>query len=217
MCVCSLSPPKSCDGSSPNLVGVCRWTSHLPLRGSFSKRSTARRVNGSLSLPLYYICASLTPHNCKGAFCLLAQLQSLIQRLLLLHLNGICRWTSQLLLRGSFSKRSTGQTGQWVTFTFTILYMIADDTRLTPPHCKKHTGSMGRRVNGSTGQTGQRVTFTFTILYRIAHDARLTPPRCKKHTAYDDTRLTPHRCKKHTASFARSTGKFPSTSNENTN
>ena len=33
---------------------------------------------------------------------------------------------------------------------------------------------------------------------------------CKKHTAYDDTRLTPHCCKKHTASFARSTGKFPS-------
>ena len=59
------------------------------------------------------------------------------------------------------------------------------------------------------GQTGQRVTFT--ILYMIADDARLTPPRCKKHTAYDDTRLTPHRCKKRTASFARSTGKFPST------
>ena len=44
----------------------------------------------------------------------------------------------------------------------------------------------------------------------IANDARLKPPRCKKHTAYDDTRLKPHRCKKHTASFARSTGKFPS-------
>ena len=50
LCVCSLSPPRSFDGSSPNLVGVCRWTSHLPLRGSFSKRSTGRRVNGSLSL-----------------------------------------------------------------------------------------------------------------------------------------------------------------------
>ena len=48
--VCSLSPPRSFDRSSPNLVGVCRWTSELPLRGSFSKRSTARRVNGSLSL-----------------------------------------------------------------------------------------------------------------------------------------------------------------------
>ena len=128
----------------------------------------------------------------------------------MLHVNDVCRWTWQLLLRGSFSERSTGRwvngsngsTVQRVTFTFTILYMIADDARLTPPRCKKHTGS--------TGQTGQRVTFTFTILYMIADDARLTPPRCKKHTAYDDTRLTPHCCKKHTASFARSTGKFPS-------
>ena len=48
--VCSLSPSRSFDGSLPNLVGVCRWTSHLPLRGSFSKRSMARRVNGSFSL-----------------------------------------------------------------------------------------------------------------------------------------------------------------------
>ena len=63
------------------------------------------------------------------------------------HLDGLCRWTSQLPLRGSFSKRSTGRrvnesngsTGQRVTFTFTILYMIADDARLTPPRCKKHT------------------------------------------------------------------------------
>ena len=95
-----------------------------------------------------------------------------------LHVNDVCRWTWQLLLRASFSKRSTGQ-----------------------------------RVNGSTGQ---RVTFTFTILYMIADDARLTPPRCKKHKAYDDTRLMPHHCKKHTASFARSTGKFPSTVKYNT-
>ena len=126
-----------------------------------------------------------------------------------------------MLLRGSFSKRSTarrvnestGQMGQRITFTFTftILYMIADYARLTPLRCKKHTGSTGQWVHGSTGQMGRRVTFTFTILYMMADDARLMPPRCKKHTAYDDTRLTPHFCKKHTASFARSTGKFPST------
>ena len=71
-------------------------------------------------------------------------------------------------------------------------------------------GSTGRRVNRSNGSMGQRVTFTFTILYMIADDARLTPTHCKKHTAYDDTRLTPRRRKKCTASFARSTGKFPS-------
>ena len=210
--VCSLSPPRSFDGSLPNFVGVCRWTSHLPLRGSFSKKSTGRRVNGSLSLST--ILYRRQPHTTqlqKAPFALVPQLQSLIRRLLLLHINGICRWTSQLLLRGSFSKRSMGQWVKRVTFTFTILYMIADDARLTPPRCKKHTGSIGRRVNGSTGQTGRRVTFTFTILYMIADDARLTPPCCKKHTAYHDTRLTPHRCKKHTASFACSTGKFPST------
>ena len=40
VCVCSLSPPRSFDGSLPNLVAVCRWTSELPLRGSFSKRLT---------------------------------------------------------------------------------------------------------------------------------------------------------------------------------
>ena len=56
-----LSPPRSFDRSSPNLVGVCRWTSELPLRGSFSKRSTGRRVNGSLSLStILYICQ---PHS----------------------------------------------------------------------------------------------------------------------------------------------------------
>ena len=48
----------------------------------------------------------------------------------------------------------------------------------------------------------------------IADNARLTPPRCKKHTAYDDTSLMPHHHKKHTASFAHSTGKFPSKDND---
>ena len=75
----------------------------------FQKGQRLDGSTGHFHLPLYYICASLMPHSCKGAFCLLAQLQSLIRRLLLLHLNGICRWTSQLLLRGSFSKRSTGR------------------------------------------------------------------------------------------------------------
>ena len=170
-------------------MGVRRLTSHLPLRGSFSKSSTGRRVNGSLSLST--ILYMRQPHATRCKRLLLPLLRSLIRRLLLP--------ASQRLLRGSFSKRSTAQRVTF-TFTFTILYMIADDARLTPPRCKKHTGS--------TGQTGQRVTFT--ILYMIADDARLTPPRCKKHTAYDDTRLMPHCCKKHTASFAHSTGKFPS-------
>ena len=149
-------------------MAVCRWTSHLPLRGSFSKRSTGQRVTFAFH---YIIYAPASRHTAaKGAFCFVALAAESNS-----HVNGLCRWTLQLLLRGSFSKRSTV-----------------------------------RWVNGSTGQTGQRVTFTFTVLYMIADDARLTPPRCKKHTAYDDTRLTSHCCKKYTASFARSTGKFPS-------
>ena len=101
--------------------------------------------------PLYYRCASLTPYAAKGSFCFAGSAaESNSAPFAALHLNGVCRWTSQLLLRGSFSKRSTGQTGQRVPFTFTILYMIVDDARLTPPRCKEHTGS-----------TGQQVTFTF--------------------------------------------------------
>ena len=79
--VCSLSPPRSFDGSSPNLVGVCRWTSELPLRGSFSKRSTARRVNGSLSLSTILYMHQPHATRCNGSSCL--QLQSLIRHLLL--------------------------------------------------------------------------------------------------------------------------------------
>ena len=102
--VCSLSPLSPFDRPSPNLVAVCRWTSHLPLRGSFSKRSTSRRVNGSLSLST--ILYMRQPHA--------TQLQKSPFALLLLHLIrlkgtfcctasrwlvGVCRWTSELLAR----------------------------------------------------------------------------------------------------------------------
>ena len=105
----------------------------------------------------YTIYAPASRHT--AARCLLLALQqSLIRRLLLLHLNGISRWTSQLLLRGSFSKRSMGQ-----RVTFTILYMIADDARLTPPRCKMHTGSTGQWVHGPTGHVH---------IYYIIYDSR---------------------------------------------
>ena len=73
--VCSPTPPRSFDGSSPNLVAVCRWTSELPLRGSFLKRSTGQRVKR------HFFGADdtrLRPHHCKrhtasfaehGVFC----------------------------------------------------------------------------------------------------------------------------------------------------
>ena len=162
LCVCSLSPPRSFDGSSPNLVAVCRLTSHLPLKGSFSKRSMGRWVNGSLSLStILYMRQPYTTQLQKAPFALLAQLQSLIRHLLLhcmstAYVGGPrnCYW-GVLFLKGQRVDGSTGQTGQRVTFTFTILCMIADDSRLTPPRCKKHM---------------------------VHDDTRLTPHRCKKHT-----------------------------------
>ena len=81
LCVRSLSPPRSFDGSSSNLLGVCRWTVHLPLRGSFPKRSTGRRVNGSLSLSLIYMRQPHATQTQKVPIALL--LQSLIWGLLL--------------------------------------------------------------------------------------------------------------------------------------
>ena len=53
--------------------------------------------------------------------------------------------------------RSNGSMSQQVIFTFTILYMIADYARLTPPCCKKH------------------------MAY---HDTRLTPPLQKAHIVF---------------------------------
>ena len=60
--VCSPTPPRSFDGSSSNLVGVCRWTSELPLRGSFLKSLTGQRVKR------HFFGADdtrLRPHRCK--------------------------------------------------------------------------------------------------------------------------------------------------------
>ena len=130
MCVCSLCTPRSFDGSSPNLVGVCRLTSHLPLRGSFSKRSTGRRVNGSLSLST--ILYMPQPHATQQQrHLLLAKQQSNSAPVAVLHVNDVCRWTWQLLLRGSFSKRSTGrrvngstgQTGQRGSLSLSLYYI----------------------------------------------------------------------------------------------
>ena len=132
-----------------------------------------QRVNGSLSLSTILYMRQPHTTRCNGTFCLARQAaESNSAPFAVLHVNDVCRWTWQLLLRGSFSKRrvnvSNGSTGQQVTFTFTILYMIADDARLTPPRCKKHTGSTGRRVNGSTGQTDRRVNGSLSLsLYYI--------------------------------------------------
>ena len=164
-----------------------------------SKRSTARRVTFTFHYIIY------APASCRTAAkapfaCWLSC--SLIRRLLLLHLNGICRWTSQLLLRGSFSKRSTGRrvngsngsNGSTAHFHF---HYIIYDSRRRQAHATLLQKAHG--VNGSTGQQLKRVdgsTAQFHFHY-IIYDSR----RCQAHAT---------RCKKHTVSFARSTGKFPS-------
>ena len=118
--VCSLSPPRSFDGSSPNLVGVCRWTSELPLRGSFSKRSTARRVNGSLSLST--ILYNYAPASCQTLqrVLLLAAAESnsapfarrVLHCISTVYIGG--PW-GVLFLKGQRVDGSTGQTGRRLT------------------------------------------------------------------------------------------------------
>ena len=156
LCVCSLPPPRSFDGSSPNLVGVCRWTSHLPLRGSFPKRSTGRWVNGSLSLstsrPIIYAPASR--HTAaKGPFCFAAAAaESNSAPFAALHLNSVCRWTSQLPLRGSFSKRSTGRRVKWVDGSHLDgVCRWTSQLPLRGSFSKRSTGRRVKQVDGSTG------------------------------------------------------------------
>ena len=136
LCVCSLSPPRSFDGSSPNLVAVCRWTSHLPLRGSFSKRSTGRWVNGSLSLST--ILYMRQPHATR---CISTA-----------YVGGPrnCYW-GVLFRKGQRVDGSNGSTGH---FHF---HCVIYDSRRRQPHAtllqKAHgvNGSTGQRVHGSTG------------------------------------------------------------------
>ena len=129
-----------------HLNNVCRCTSQLPLRGSFSKRSTGRWVNGSTGQRVKRV----TSQRCMQVDLAIALRASFSKRSTGRRVNGS---------NGSTGRRvsgSNGSTGQQVTFTFTILYVIADDARLTPPRCKKHTAY---------------------------DDTRLTPHHCKKHTA----------------------------------
>ena len=128
----SLSPPRSLDGSSPNLVGVCRLTSHLPLRGSFSKRSTGRRVDGSTGhfrFPLYYVCASLIPHAATAPFAWQAAESNSTPFAAVLHVNDVCRWTWQLLLRVLFLKVQRVDGSNRSTGHFHFHYIIYDSRR----------------------------------------------------------------------------------------
>ena len=69
---------------------------------------------GHFRFPLYYKWASLTPHAATAPFAWQAA-QSNSAPFAGLHVNDVCRWTWQLLLRGSFSKgqRVNGSTGHF--------------------------------------------------------------------------------------------------------
>ena len=173
LCVRNQSPPRSFDGSSPNLVGVCRLTSHLPLRGSFSKRSRGRWVNGSLSLST--ILYMRQPHSTRynGAFCFaVGKQQSLILRLFLQCISTLyvgaprnCYW-GVLFLKGQRDDGSTGQTGHIST-----MYVGGPRNCLEGFFFEKVNRSTGQRVkwlNRSTGQTGRWVNRSLSLsLYYI--------------------------------------------------
>ena len=76
------------------------------------------------------------------------------------HLNAVCRCTSQLLLRGSFSKRSTGwwvngSTGQ--TGHISTMYVGGPRNCLEGFFFEKVNRSTGQRVKWLNRSTGQRV------------------------------------------------------------
>ena len=129
---------------------VCRWTWQLLLRGSFSKTSTGRRVDGLTGQTGQRVNGSTGHFHFHYIIYDSRRRQSHTTTLQKAH--GVNWLTAQWVKRVN---GSNGSTGQRLTFTFTILYMIADDARLTPPRCKKHTAY---------------------------DDTRLTPHRCKKHT-----------------------------------
>ena len=91
------------------------------------------------------------------------------------HLNAVCRCTSQLPLRGSFSKRSTGRrvngsngsTGQQVTFTFTILYMIVDDAGSRHPAAKSTRRMMTPGSRHTTAKSTQRLLLTRRVNFLV--------------------------------------------------
>ena len=84
------------------------WPPICPWGVLFRKGQRLDGSTGHFRFPLYYICASLTPHAATVHFaCQAAESNS--APFAILHVNDVCRWTWQLLLRGSFSKRLTGR------------------------------------------------------------------------------------------------------------
>ena len=115
----------------------------------------------------YTIYAPASRHTAARRL-LLALQQSLIRRLLQMHLNGISRWTSQLLLRGSFSKRSMGRRVNG-SLSLSLYYIWQQTTPGSRHPAAKSTWA--QRVNGSTGH----VHFHYIIYDSRRRKAHATP------------------------------------------
>ena len=96
------------------------------------------------------------------------------------HLNTVCRCTSQLLLRGSFSKRSTGQRVKRVTSQPCMYLDLA--IALRGSFSKRSIGQRVKRLNRSTGQRVKQVYgstghfhFHYIIYDSRRHEAHATP------------------------------------------
>ena len=91
-----------------------------------------QRINGSTGhfrFPLYYVWASLTPHAATAPFAWQAARSNSAPFAAVLHVNDVCRWTWQLLLRVLFLKcqRVDGSNGS--TGHFHFHYIIYDSRR----------------------------------------------------------------------------------------
>ena len=107
------------------------WPPICPWGVLFRKGQLVDGSTGHFNFPLYYICASLTPHAATAPFAWQAA-ESNSAPFAVLHVNDVCRWTWQLLLRGSFSKRSTGRLvngSNGSTGHFHFHYIIYDSRR----------------------------------------------------------------------------------------
>ena len=134
----------------------------------FRKGQRVDRSTGHFHFPLYYICASLTPHAAKGSFCFAGSAAESNRRLLLhcistAYVGGPrnCYW-GVLFLKG---QRVDGSTGH-----FHFHYIIYDSRRHqahATPLQKAHgvNGSTAQWVHGSTGQTGRRVNGSLSLYY----------------------------------------------------
>ena len=154
------------------------------LEGFFFEKvngSTGQRVTFTFH---YIIYAPASRHTAaRGAFCFAGSAaESNSAPFAALHVNGICRWTSQLLLRGSFSKRSTGRRvngSNGSTDHFHFHYIIYDSRRRqahATPLQKAHgvNGLTGQWVHGSNGSTGH-FHFHYIIYDSTRRQAHATP------------------------------------------